>query len=486
MSDNVECWCGERGLRPFSQAYLRCDRCQTLVYGQGPPAGLVNVTDRDEDLYGRRYWFAHQTEDLGYPSLIERERMDLVERAPHWTRTVLKYKQPPARVLEIGSGPACLLALLSWAGFEVTGVELSPWLVEHSARSFGVDVRRGTVETLDLAPRSFDVVAALDVLEHLADPLATLRRCADLLAPDGVMIVQTPCYPEGVSYEALVEARSPFLQLLVAPEHLFLFSKTSIAALFGRLGMTELVSETPIYPQHDMYFAASRVPVPARSPEVVAEDLGVRPGGRLVRALLDAIDQVHSLEAVRARLGAERDEVARAAAAREQRLREVAAEMETLQSASQERLELLRRTASALEAESARRAELETAARERLEQLEATSRALEQLGDVERRRREIEAAAEERLALLHRVEADRAAFAAAADERLELLLRVDGDRAALEREVARLREALDLRDRRVVELERALDRASLQIEATVGGDGGARARRGAGWLRRRH
>ena len=58
----------------------------------------------------------------------------------------------------------------------------------------GANLRAGTVETLGFERESFDVIILNDVIEHLPDPLGTMRYCASLLAPDGFFVIQTPEY----------------------------------------------------------------------------------------------------------------------------------------------------------------------------------------------------------------------------------------------------------------------------------------------------
>src|SRR5262249_79370 len=105
------CWCGDTRLASFSPEYVQCEVCETLVTSQMPDVGISRVTVNEEGLYAREYWFSHQ-ETLGQPSILSRSQTDLSERCLHWLRTVLKYKQPPGPVLELGSAHGAFVALL--------------------------------------------------------------------------------------------------------------------------------------------------------------------------------------------------------------------------------------------------------------------------------------------------------------------------------------------------------------------------------------
>ncbi len=292
-SSAAKCWCGNAGLLPFSPHYLRCPACETLVAVRRPAGNVTRVASDEQGLYGREYWFGHQEQDVGLPNIESRAKSDLSERDVHWLATVLKYKLPPAKVQELGSAHGGFVALLRWAGYDATGLELSPWIVEYARRTFEVPMLLGPLEAQSIEPGSLDVLALMDVLEHLPDPLATMGHGLQLLKPDGVAVVQTPAYPQGVSFEELEARDDYFLNHLRGKheEHLFLFSRQSARELFSRLGCEFLEFDPAIFSQYDMYFVVSRA-VPSRSTaEQIDGALESTPSGRLVQALISAARQ---------------------------------------------------------------------------------------------------------------------------------------------------------------------------------------------------
>ena len=306
---SLKCWCDNSDLIPFSPGYRRCPRCETLVAVQNLQPEKPRVKDDAQDFYGRRYWFSHQEKDLGFPDILARSRSDLSERCLYWLRALLKYKIPPAKVLELGSAHGGFVALLQGTGFEAMGLELSPWVVEYAQKTFGVPMLLGPIEDQSLKGNSLDGIALLDVLEHLSDPLGTLSRCLGLLAQDGVLIIQTPRYPEQKSYEELLASQDRFLEQMKRDEHLFLFSSQSIQAFLKRLGVDFIVWEPPLFPHYDMFFLASRSPLLPHPPETIEGYLGGHPQGRIVQALLDLYGQRENLH--RRFLEAEADRAAR-------------------------------------------------------------------------------------------------------------------------------------------------------------------------------
>lgn len=273
-----KCWCGHDGLEAFSADYAVCRACGTLV-SRAPFSAK---------LYEKGYWLERQTEHHGLPDIRARARFDLPERCTHWLRRLLSLRLPPSRVLEVGCAHGGYVALLNWAGFSAVGTELSPWVAQFAKDTFGVQVLTGLVEDQPFEPGSMDVIVLNDVIEHLPDPLATLTQCASLLAPGGFFVIQTPEYKEHLTYAELQAAGDLFLKHMDGnnDEHLYLFSRRSVTALFSRLGFPVLDFSPPVY-AYDLSFVASRDPLPVQDPTAVAAALERSPTGRLVQALLD-------------------------------------------------------------------------------------------------------------------------------------------------------------------------------------------------------
>jgi glycosyltransferase involved in cell wall biosynthesis/SAM-dependent methyltransferase len=286
MSQESSCWCGNTELEPFSSDYLRCAACETLVLARMPAPEDLVVRDDSRDFYGRNY-FTRVAEEHGQPPIQQRARIDLPERCIYWLRSLLKYRLPPGRILELGSAHGGFVALMRWAGFDATGLELSPWLSDFARATFDAPTLVGPVESQDIAAGSLDAVVLMDVLEHFGNPVATLSHCVGLLKPDGIFFLQTPLYHEGKTHRQMEDENDPFLRQLKPDQHLYLFSKSSITLLFQRLGVESISFEPAIFGFYDMALVAGRDALPGFSDEDVATRLESSACGRLPLALLD-------------------------------------------------------------------------------------------------------------------------------------------------------------------------------------------------------
>ena len=291
-----KCWCGsDLPLVAFSTEYVRCPDCQTLVSTGRLSDAELTVQDDETSFYGKSYWLEHQKDDYGHPRIEDRARLDLRERCLHWLQTLLKYRLPPARVLELGASHGGFVALMRQAGFDASGLELSPWVVDFARDTFAVPMVRGPIEDQALEQGSLDVIVLMDVLEHLSHPEETLTHCFRLLKPGGVLLVQTPCY-RYESHEQLVASANPFLRMLRAKEHLYLFSEKSLRLIMGRLGGWEVLLEPSLFP-YDLFAVVSRRELVPQDSKVLEAALERSRDGRMTAALLHLYARAEYLQA---------------------------------------------------------------------------------------------------------------------------------------------------------------------------------------------
>ncbi|MCC6901934.1 MAG: class I SAM-dependent methyltransferase [Polyangiaceae bacterium] len=134
-------------------------------------------------------------------------------------------------LLDVGCSTGLLLDVAATRGWDVWGIEPSHWLSEHARRKFGLRIQTATLDSADLAGRYFAAITLVDVLEHVHDPAAFLRRVSGALAPDGVVVFNVP-RRDGV-IARLLGSRWP----LLLPEHLYYFSLPSLRHLLRVAGL---------------------------------------------------------------------------------------------------------------------------------------------------------------------------------------------------------------------------------------------------------
>src|SRR4051812_17053906 len=116
--------------------------------------------------------------------------------AQHWQRNALSAPLEGLSVLDIGCGGGLLSEPMARLGAEVTGIDAAERNVAvarlHAAgQELAIDYRATTAESLAESGSQFDIVLALEIVEHVADVDLFLRSCGRLAKPDGLVFLST-------------------------------------------------------------------------------------------------------------------------------------------------------------------------------------------------------------------------------------------------------------------------------------------------------
>ncbi len=100
------------------------------------------------------------------------------------------------RILDIGSGGGLMSEPLARLGAKVTGADAADGNIAVAslhAEEQGLEIEylNVTAESLAAEGRVFDVVIALEIVEHVADPAAFIATCHDLVRTGGMVVVST-------------------------------------------------------------------------------------------------------------------------------------------------------------------------------------------------------------------------------------------------------------------------------------------------------
>jgi 2-polyprenyl-3-methyl-5-hydroxy-6-metoxy-1,4-benzoquinol methylase len=143
------------------------------------------------------------------------------------------------RMLEVGCSSGYLGASLVAKGHQVTGVEPDPASAEAAARVLTSVWNGGLDDYLDANPDvRFDVLIFGDVLEHMADSAAALRRALPHLAPEGSVVISLPNVAHGSVRAMLLEGRFDYADRgILDRTHLRFFTREGIAHLLAEAGL---------------------------------------------------------------------------------------------------------------------------------------------------------------------------------------------------------------------------------------------------------
>lgn len=196
---------------------------------------------------------------------------------------------PTDRVLDLGCGYGGFLRRVQeGAGCQVYGVDTDRGSIEGSVCLPGAQLFVGELADAAFEPESFKAIALLHSLEHLSDPVSTLRHLRSLLRPDGKLFVEVPNFA------------SPFARLfrnywfpLLVPQHLSFFEPGTLSQTLQRAGFPKPEVLRPSWAPGELTFALGlwlrdrlgRAPTPT-NPEPKPGFLGMVFGFLLLLLLL--------------------------------------------------------------------------------------------------------------------------------------------------------------------------------------------------------
>lgn len=159
---------------------LECVRCGSgTVVPQPTPKQL-------EELYGEAY-YKQFISGQGVAGGVT-DASDALKRRLR----MLEDLTPRGTLLDLGCAIGTFVAHARSMGWDAIGVEPSPWAAEQARQHYGLEIHCGTLESAPIRPGSVDVVHANHVIEHLADPFATLAAAMRILRPDGLIVIEVP------------------------------------------------------------------------------------------------------------------------------------------------------------------------------------------------------------------------------------------------------------------------------------------------------
>jgi 2-polyprenyl-6-hydroxyphenyl methylase / 3-demethylubiquinone-9 3-methyltransferase len=147
----------------------------------------IPVNNAIYDELGER-WYSAQDD----PVALLRAESRL--RNPWVAENITRLQGAPAQVLDVGCGAGFLSNHLVREGFHVTGIDASPASIAVAARHDAtgkVQYLLGDALLLPFPDASFDVVCAMDFLEHVEEPARAVAEIARVLRPGGTFFFHT-------------------------------------------------------------------------------------------------------------------------------------------------------------------------------------------------------------------------------------------------------------------------------------------------------
>lgn len=205
---------------------VRCARCGFAQLGSHPAPEVLS------GIYGPGYF-----KEIKY-GLDEAARKEQSDRLAWLARCGLP---DGARILDFGCATGDFV-LAARERYDVWGLDFSPHAIATARTRIPESASQlvaGPVDALGVPDGYFDAVAMWDVIEHLDDPVATLRDSLRKLRPGGLFFASSPNF--GAPIAGAMKSRWAFM---TPPEHIGFFSHETLRRLFRSVALSELAWKT--------------------------------------------------------------------------------------------------------------------------------------------------------------------------------------------------------------------------------------------------
>ncbi len=191
---------------------MRCGRCGLLRTWPVPSADVLTRLYEDASY--------HEVRTDGSPKQWAARATQIIDALP----------RPPDAVLDFGAGEGHLVRAFRDAGIAAAGVEPSAGAREAAIRHQDIEL---LVDLDHVAASRFTTITLLHVLEHVEDPVGTLRTLRRALEPDGHMFIEVP--HAGSADMIHAQTRRAILD---PPAHLHHFTPATLRPLVERAGLS--------------------------------------------------------------------------------------------------------------------------------------------------------------------------------------------------------------------------------------------------------
>ena len=234
------CGAGATFAHPFAAELpwvVRCERC-ALTWAHPQPADDELAAVYDEHYY----------EQFGFVEGGMHEALERTKRATYGRMLAsLEKHVRVGKIIDVGCGLGYSVKEAKARGWDAIG--LDPLAAEDPEKLPGRKVIRGTLEDAEL-PTPFDAVTLIDVIEHVRDPVETIRRASELLTDAGFLLLAT----NDISSPAgkLMGPRWTHLHRA----HLWFFTPETLRSMTEQAGL-EVIEVLPAWRVYSLEYIAS-------------------------------------------------------------------------------------------------------------------------------------------------------------------------------------------------------------------------------------
>lgn len=222
---NTSIWSVAKDYEYFSTpdefTYYHCNDCKTIFINPIPVEQLKKI-------YPPNYYsFVNKSKGIvaGLKEWLDKR---------YFKKNLRQLNVPAINVLDVGGGTGWILDVLKKTDSRIAFTQIVD--IDEKASSIAIEnghnYFEGTIEAFT-TEKKFHLILMLNLIEHVADPLALLKKAQTLLAPGGIILIKTP---NTDSWDARLYKKS-YWGGLHCPRHWIIFSANSFKILLQPTGL---------------------------------------------------------------------------------------------------------------------------------------------------------------------------------------------------------------------------------------------------------
>jgi SAM-dependent methyltransferase len=201
-------------------ALNQCDNCALVTTNPTPSDKML------QQYYDQDYWQSGQLKNSVLLDTLYRLRMAPIVSA------IRKYTTYDSKVLDWGCGDGSFIRLLRNFGLHCFGIDA------YKKDLNDLQISSTTIEKADFPNGYFDIITCFHVLEHLADPLTSIKHALMLLKTGGLIIIEVPNL-DSIGFRIFKRRWQP----LEIPTHLNHFTPATLQKVFESGGQIQIVKK---------------------------------------------------------------------------------------------------------------------------------------------------------------------------------------------------------------------------------------------------
>ncbi|HEY9772520.1 MAG TPA: class I SAM-dependent methyltransferase [Planktothrix sp.] len=211
---------------------LVCSACKfAYSFPRPTPAQLDEVYSSD--------YFEGNTGKVGYADYRDMPEANMHAMWKEFNEYAPLDDIRPRTILDVGCATGAFLSGAKAAGWNCIGIDRVDSALAVAREHYGIETINGDIADIDLPLNSIGVATMWHVLEHLVDPLASLKRAYELVAPGGLLFIEVP------NWDSLGRViRGPLWANLRPPEHISYFSTVSLPPAVKQAGFIVIRTST--------------------------------------------------------------------------------------------------------------------------------------------------------------------------------------------------------------------------------------------------